>query len=60
AGATSYKVYHASSRSGTYTYLGTTSNTSFFDSWVPPADRLYYYAVTAVNGYGEGEGGYQQ
>jgi hypothetical protein len=39
--------------------IGTTSSTSFSDSWLPPADGLYYYAVTAINGYGESERKYQ-
>ena len=52
SGATSYKVYYATSSSGTYTLDGTATTTSFTSTgW--GASETGYFKVTTVNSYGE-------
>jgi hypothetical protein len=52
SGATSYKVYYATSSSGTYTLDGTSTTTSFTSTgW--RASETGYFRVTAVNSAGE-------
>jgi hypothetical protein len=51
AGATSYTVYRATSRRGTKTTLGTTSNTTYSDTTASTM-VTYYYFVKATNSYG--------
>ena len=48
-GATKYEVYRATSSSGTYTKLGTTSNLSYTNTGAK-AGTTYYYKVIAVCG----------
>ena len=47
-GAVSYKVYRASSKSGTYSLLKTTTSTSFTNT-SPTPGKTYYYKVRAVD-----------
>ena len=47
-GASSYKVYRATSKSGDYTCIKTTTSTSFTNSSVAVGDTYYYY-VKAVS-----------
>lgn len=49
--ATSYKIYRSSSASGTYSQLGSTTNTYYNDS--NPMSGYNYYKVKAVNSAGE-------
>ena len=51
-GATSYKVYRATSKSGTYSLLGTVTTTSYTNTGAKEG-TTYYYKVKAVNGAGE-------
>ena len=51
SGATSYKVYRATSSGGTKTSLGSTTGTSYDDTSATP-ERTYYYWVKAKNSYG--------
>jgi hypothetical protein len=51
-GATSYKVFRASSSSGTYTLVGSPSSASYTDSGLS-SSTTYYYKVSAVNSAGE-------
>jgi hypothetical protein len=51
SGATSYTVYRATSRRGTKTALGTTSETTYDDTTASVMINYYYY-VTASNSYG--------
>ena len=51
-GATSYKVYRAASKSGTYSLLGTVTATSYTNTGAK-AGMTYYYKVKAVNSVGE-------
>lgn len=51
-GATKYKVYCATSKTGTYSYLTTTTKTSITHSKAV-AGKTYYYYVRAVNEYGD-------
>ena len=51
SGATSYKVYRATSKSGTYSLLGTTTATSYTNTGAK-AGTTYYYRVKAVNDAG--------
>ena len=46
-GATKYEVYRATSKSGTYTKLGTTTKTYYTNSSAT-AGKTYYYKVKAV------------
>ncbi|NMC56299.1 MAG: hypothetical protein GYA50_03650 [Eubacteriaceae bacterium] len=51
-GATGYRVYRSTSSSGTYTYLGATTSTSYTSTGLATG-RYYYYKVlayTTVNG----------
>jgi fibronectin type 3 domain-containing protein len=48
-GATSYKVYRATSAGGTKAFRGSTSGTTFNDSSAVPG-RIYYYWVKACSG----------
>ena len=52
SGATSYKVYRATSKSGTYSLLGTVTATSYTNTGAK-AGTTYYYKVKAVNSAGE-------
>jgi|GEM_PF-1668523 len=53
SGATSYKVYRASSPDDSYSLITTTLLTSFTDSDLS-SSTTYYYKVAAVNTYGAG------
>ena len=52
SGATSYKVYRATSQNGTYSLLGTVTATSYTNTGAK-AGMTYYYKVKAVNSAGE-------
>jgi len=52
SGATSYKVYRATSQNGTYSLLGTVTATSYTNTGAK-AGTTYYYKVKAVNSAGE-------
>ena len=52
SGATSYKVYRATSKSGTYSLLGTVTATSYTNTGAK-AGTTYWYKVKAVNSAGE-------
>jgi len=52
SGATSYKVYRATSQKGTYSLLGTVTATSYTNTGAK-AGMTYYYKVKAVNSAGE-------
>jgi hypothetical protein len=49
AGATSYKIFRATTSGGPYTQVGTSTATSFSDSGLA-CGTTYYYVVTASNG----------
>jgi C1A family cysteine protease len=49
--ATSYTIYRATSKRGTKTALGTTSDTAYADTTALPG-KTYYYYITASNSYG--------
>ena len=51
-GATSYKVYRATSQNGTYSLLGAVTATSYTNTGAK-AGTTYYYKVKAVNSAGE-------
>ena len=52
SGATSYKVYRATSQNGTYSLLGTVTATSYTNTGAK-AGTTYYYKVKAVSSAGE-------
>ena len=52
SGATSYKVYRATSQKGTYSLLGTVTATSYTNTGAK-AGTTYWYKVKAVNSAGE-------
>ena len=52
SGATSYKVYRATSQNGTYSLLGSVTVTSYTNTGAKDG-VTYYYKVTAVNDSGE-------
>ena len=52
SGATAYKVYRATSKSGTYSLLGTVTATNYTNTGAK-AGTTYYYKVKAVNSAGE-------
>ena len=52
SGATSYKVYRATSQNGTYSLLGTVTATSYTNTGAK-AGTTYWYKVKAVNSAGE-------
>ena len=52
SGATSYKVYRATSQNGTYSLLGTVTATSYINTGAKDG-VTYYYQVKAVNSAGE-------
>ena len=52
SGATSYKVYRATSQNGTYSLLGTVTATSYINTGAK-AGTTYWYKVKAVNSAGE-------
>ncbi len=52
SGATSYKVYRATSQNGTYSLLGTVTATHYTNTGAK-AGVTYYYKVKAVNSAGE-------
>ncbi|MEU1181355.1 PA14 domain-containing protein [Streptomyces sp. NPDC005820] len=51
AGATSYRVYRAATRSGTYTLIGTSGGTSYLDSSAVMGTG-HHYKVTALDAAG--------
>ena len=51
-GATSYKVYRATSQNGTYSLLGTVTATNYTNTGAK-AGTIYWYKVKAVNSAGE-------
>ena len=51
-GATSYKVYRATSQNGTYSLLGSVTTTTYVNTGAKDG-VTYYYKVTAVNDSGE-------
>ena len=51
--ATSYKVYRSSSTNGTYSQIGSTTSTYFYDS--SPLTGYNYYKIKAVNSSGESD-----
>ena len=53
SGASKYKVYRKTSKSGKWTYLGSTKKTSYTDKTAKNGKK-YYYAVKAVDGDSEG------
>jgi fibronectin type 3 domain-containing protein len=53
SGATSYKIYRATSQTGTYSYVGTTSGNSYANTGLK-ADTTYWYKVSTVDNVGEG------
>lgn len=52
SGAPEYNVYRATSKSGTYRYVGWTESTSFVDSGAA-VGKTYYYKVKAISYYSE-------
>lgn len=52
SGASKYKVYRKTSKSGKWSYVGSTKSTSYVDKSAK-SDKKYYYAVTAVSGSDE-------
>ena len=52
SGATSYKVYRATSQNGTYSLLGTVTATSYTNTGAK-AGTTYWYKIKAVNSAGE-------
>ena len=52
SGATSYKVYRATSQNGTYSLLGSVTTTTYVNTGAKDG-VTYYYKVTAVNDSGE-------
>ena len=52
SGATSYKVYRATSQNGTYSLLGTVTATNYTNTGAK-AGTIYWYKVKAVNSAGE-------
>jgi len=51
SGATSYTIYRATSKWGTKTASGTTSDTTY-DDITALAGKIYYYYIKATNAYG--------
>lgn len=49
--ADSYKIYRSTSASGSYSYIGQSNSTSYYD--YSPKEGNNYYKVTAVNSAGE-------
>lgn len=54
SGATSYRIYRASSPYGSYTMIGTVYSTSSYKD-NSPISGYNYYKVSAVNNYGESQ-----
>ncbi|MCL1947113.1 MAG: fibronectin type III domain-containing protein [Chitinivibrionia bacterium] len=52
SGASTYKVYRATSANGQYSYLGDVTTTSYTNSTLP-SSTTYYYKITSVNICGE-------
>jgi uncharacterized protein YjdB/fibronectin type 3 domain-containing protein len=52
-GATKYIVYRATSQTGTYSYLGSSTTNTFSSAWLG-ANTIYWYKISAVNSIGEG------
>lgn len=50
AGATGYEIYRSTSKSGTYTLIGTSTTTSYTDK-TAAVNKCYYYKVKARNAY---------
>lgn len=51
SGATSYTIYRSTSANGSYSKIGTSAYTSYYDESVKYGNT-YYYKVTASNSYG--------
>jgi len=51
SGANSYTIYRATSKRGTKTALGTTSDTTYDDT-TALVGKIYYYYIKATNAYG--------
>jgi len=51
-GADGYKIYRSTNSSGTFGYIGTTTETSYSDEGLS-VNTSYYYKVTAYNSYEE-------
>lgn len=49
-GATGYEIYRSTSKSGTYSLLGTSSSASYTDK-TASVNQYFYYKVKATNGY---------
>lgn len=50
AGATGYEIYRSTSKTGTYTRIGTSKTTSYTDKKAA-VNKCYYYKVKAKNAY---------
>jgi len=57
SGATKYAVYRATSKSGTYKKIGSTSSASYTDGSVS-AGKTYYYKIKATNGTSSADSAY--
>ncbi len=49
-GANGYEIYRSTSKSGTYSLIGTSKSTSYTDK-TAKVNQTYYYKVKAANGY---------
>lgn len=54
SGATSYDIYRSSNGGSTYTQIGTATGAAYTDSSISQG-ITYYYEVSAVNSYGQGQ-----
>jgi subtilisin family serine protease/fibronectin type 3 domain-containing protein len=52
-GATKYIIYRATSQTGTYSYVGTSTTNAYSNAWLG-ANTTYWYKVSSVNTTGEG------
>jgi hypothetical protein len=55
SGAASYNVYRSDSTAGTYTSIGTTTNSPYNDTGVTPGDNYYYKVSAFTSGNVEGD-----
>jgi fibronectin type 3 domain-containing protein len=53
-GAVGYRIYRATTSTGTYTQVGTSTTTSYSDTGLTTFATTYYYKVSAYNTAGEG------
>jgi fibronectin type 3 domain-containing protein len=53
SGATKYNIYRATSQTGTYYYLGTSTEKTYSDPGLG-ANTTYWYKVSAIDSTGEG------